>query len=68
MGADEFVANPADFNEDGIVDYFDIVVLVDQWLVAGSGLKSDLYQDGFVDFADFNVFAAQWLWKAGWHQ
>ncbi|MHC4676799.1 MAG: right-handed parallel beta-helix repeat-containing protein, partial [Planctomycetota bacterium] len=67
MGADELVTNPADFNTDGIVDYFDIEIMTNEWLSSG-GLQSDLYEDDFIDFADYAMFAEQWLWEAGWYQ
>ncbi len=67
MGADEVVTNPADFNTDGIVDYFDLEIMTNEWLSSGSELQSDLFDDDFVDFADYAVFAEQWLWTAAWH-
>jgi parallel beta-helix repeat protein len=67
MGADEVVTNLADFNTDGIVDYFDLEVMTNEWLSSGSELQSDLFDDDFVDFADYAVFAEQWLWTAAWH-
>lgn len=68
MGADEVVTNLADFNTDGIVDYFDIKVMTNEWLSSDDELQSDLYDDDFIDFADYAVFAEQWLWTAAWHQ
>jgi hypothetical protein len=68
MGADEVVTNPADFNTDGIVDYFDVKVMTNEWLNSGSELQSDLFDDDFIDFADYAVFAEQWLWRAGWYE
>jgi hypothetical protein len=68
IGADEVVTNLADFNTDGIVDYFDIKVMTDEWLSSGSELQADFYEDDFIDFADYAVFAEQWLWTAAWHQ
>jgi hypothetical protein len=68
IGADEVVTNPADFNTDGIVDYFDLKVMTDEWLSSGGELQSDLFDDDFIDFADYAVFAEQWLWTATWHQ
>jgi hypothetical protein len=67
MGADEVViANPADFNADGIVDYLDLQIMANEWLSSGGDLQSDLFKDDFIDFADYAVFAGQWLWTAGW--
>lgn len=48
---------PADFNEDGIVDIYDLKVLTDGWLTA----EPDLTGDGYVNFADFASFAGVWL-------
>ncbi len=56
----------ADFNNDGIVDFPDLVVFISQWLQNdpnindGSYCVSNFNQDGIVDFADFAVFAVQW--------
>jgi len=68
MGADEVVTNPADFNTDGIVDYFDIEVMTNEWLISDGELQSDLYDDDFIDFIDYALFAEQWLWTAGWYE
>ncbi|MHC4500701.1 MAG: right-handed parallel beta-helix repeat-containing protein, partial [Planctomycetota bacterium] len=68
MGADEVVANPADFNADGIVDYLDIEVMTSEWLSSDGELQSDLYDDDFIDFIDYAMFAEQWLWTAGWFE
>ncbi len=67
MGADEFVTNPIDLNNDGIVDYSELAVLTDEWL-QGSELQADFYDDDFIDFADFAVLAEQWFWQGGWYQ
>jgi hypothetical protein len=68
MGADEVVTNLADFNTDGIVGYFDLKVMANEWLGSGSELQSDLFDDDFIDFADYALFAEQWLWTAAWRQ
>jgi hypothetical protein len=68
MGADEVVTNAADFNTDGIVDYFDLEVMANEWLTGGGQLQSDLFEDGFIDFADYAVFAEQWLWEGYWRK
>jgi hypothetical protein len=68
IGADEVVTNPVDLNNDGIVDYLELVVLTTEWLQSGSELQSDLYDDDFIDFVDYALFAEQWLWTAAWHQ
>ena len=66
IGADEVVTYSADLNNDGIVDYFELDVLMTEWLQSGSNLQADFYKDDFVDFADFAVLAEQWLWIPGW--
>jgi hypothetical protein len=68
IGADEVVTNPVDLNNDGIVDYLELVVLTTEWLQSGSELQADFYEDDFIDFADFAILAEQWLWTAAWHQ
>ncbi len=68
MGADEVVTNPFDLNNDGIVDYYELDVLSDEWLQINPGLQADFNSDGMVDFADFAELAEQWFWTTGWHQ
>jgi hypothetical protein len=68
IGADELVTNPCDLNDDGIVDYFDIEVMTNEWLISGGQLQSDLFDDDFIDFADFSILAAEWLWKGEWYE
>jgi len=67
MGADEAVTNPIDLNNDGIVDYGELAVLVGEWL-QGIDLQTDFYDDDFIDFVDYAILAEQWLWKGGWYQ
>jgi parallel beta-helix repeat protein len=64
MGADELVTNPFDLDTDGLVDYYELDVLADEWLL--SGLETDFNSDGIVDFTDFAELAGQWLWTAAW--
>jgi len=67
MGADEVVTNPIDLNNDGIIDYLELVVLIGEWL-QNDDLQADFHEDDFIDFADYSELADQWLWKGGWHQ
>jgi hypothetical protein len=56
--------NCADYNLDGIVDFKDLKVFVDNWLWTGpSGgcNNGDLDCDGDVEFHDFAILASQWL-------
>ncbi|MFH1369829.1 MAG: right-handed parallel beta-helix repeat-containing protein [Planctomycetota bacterium] len=64
IGADEAVTNPFDLDNDGSVDYYELNILADEWLLAG--LQTDFNSDGIVDFADFAQLARQWLWTAAW--
>ncbi|MBN1787716.1 MAG: right-handed parallel beta-helix repeat-containing protein [Sedimentisphaerales bacterium] len=68
MGADEFVSNLADFNQDGIVDFKDIYVYSENWLQTASGLPADFVDDDFINFEDLVIFADNWLWRAGWYR
>jgi lysophospholipase L1-like esterase len=54
----------ADFNEDGIVDFFDYTVLAGQWRQTPGIPSADIAPpggDGAVDFEDFNTMAHEWL-------
>jgi hypothetical protein len=66
MGSDEVVTNVCDLDNDGIVDYFDLEVVANEWLDSGSELQTDFYEDGFIDLADYAKFASQWLWMGMW--
>jgi len=68
MGADEMVTNPFDLNNDGLIDYYELDVLIDEWLRTSPGLQTDFNSDGIVNFIDFAELAEYWLWTAGWRQ
>jgi parallel beta-helix repeat protein len=68
MGADEVVTNPFDLDNDGLIDYYEIGVLTNEWLRNNPGLHTDFNYDGIVNFADFAELAGQWLWTAGWRK
>ena len=68
IGADEVVTSAADFNNDGVVDYRDFIVVTEDWLTSGGNLTADLAMDGFIDFADYAVFADDWRWRAPWRR
>lgn len=57
-GLDALVLDPADFNQDGVVDGFDLTVLLSEWGSMGS--FADLTEDGIVDGADLTVLLAAW--------
>jgi hypothetical protein len=51
----------ADLNDDGIVDYGDILVLSEYWLGDGGPcVRADFNNDGIVDFVDFAILAESW--------
>ncbi|MFA6187124.1 MAG: SUMF1/EgtB/PvdO family nonheme iron enzyme [Phycisphaerae bacterium] len=55
------VINPADLTGDGMVNYLDLAILVDQWLQPPGSPSADLNSDGIVNFVDFATFAENWL-------
>jgi parallel beta-helix repeat protein len=66
IGADEAVTNPFDLDTNGRVDYYELNVLADEWLLTTLPLQTDFHADGIVDFSDFVELAGQWLWTAAW--
>ncbi len=50
-----------DFNDDKIVNFFDLVVLAENWQKSGSGLDGDIDNSGAVDADDLATFAYFWL-------
>jgi hypothetical protein len=46
---------------DYVVDYNDLSIFTDDWLIDDSSLDSLLLPDGIIDFADFAVLADYWL-------
>ena len=53
--------NIADINGDGVVDYLDLAILTDQWLLPPGTPSADLNNDGIVNFEDYAIFAQYWL-------
>jgi len=57
----DFVFLDGDLNDDGIVDYADILIFSDNWLgEGGSCVREDLNEDGVIDFKDFAMLAGKW--------
>ncbi len=52
----------ADLNQDGIVDFLDLGIFVEDWLWVGwpGYLRADLDCDGMLQFDDYAIFASQW--------
>ena len=45
------------------VDYIDMQLLVNKWLIHLTLLPEDLNRDSIVNFFDFAEFVEQWLWQ-----
>ena len=62
------VPNIADLNYDWVVDYFDLVILANQWLQTLGFPSADIAPspngNGIVNLEDFAEFANNWHWKA----
>jgi predicted GH43/DUF377 family glycosyl hydrolase len=55
----------SDFNGDGIVDYADLSLLLNNWLAAVPiDTKEDLNPDGIIDSYDYAFFSNQWQWQS----
>ena len=74
MGADEAGSNPADVNEDGLVDLTDFDLLSAAWLTMatepGWDPRCDMFipKDDLISLSDFTVLANSWLWQAYWYE
>jgi hypothetical protein len=55
--------NIADLNNDGAVDYTDLMLFTDEWPSRQILLPQDLDRNGVVNFIDFAIFANEWLWE-----
>jgi PKD repeat protein len=59
--------NPADFDNDGDVDFYDYAAFASRWMSADCHYPDwcegkDLDYSGLVDFMDLAVFTENWLW------
>ena len=65
MGADEYYRSPADFNSDGIVNFFDYALFANFWQTT-----SDVYDliddNNYIDYNDLARFCEDWLWQRAW--
>jgi subtilisin family serine protease len=72
MGSDEVGPKQADFNRNGIIDGFDLSVLLNSWLAVEGDVNwyvpCDLFQNKRIDMMDYARFAADWLWQAQWYE
>ena len=56
---------PGDIDEDGDVDIFDLIILIDNWLLEGAAInneRADINNDGIVNFFDYSIFNRFWPW------
>jgi hypothetical protein len=65
MGADEFYWSPADFNDDGIVNFVDYAIFAEPWKWKTEDANVSLDNDNDVDYYDLARFCEDWLWKRG---
>ena len=50
-----------DLDGDRDVDFDDLLIFSQQWLLTGAGLKADFNADNKVDFIDYSILAKDWL-------
>jgi|GEM_PF-1973697 len=50
-----------DLNNDGTVDFLDLVIFDGQWLNTGAGLTADVDDSNDVDLQDFGIIVSEWL-------
>jgi hypothetical protein len=60
--------NPADFDNDGDVDFYDYAAFASRWMSADCHYPDwcegrDLNYSGLVDFVDLDIFTGNWLWE-----
>ena len=65
MGAYEFQIVCGDLEADGDVDFADLAILIDQWLLPPGNPSADIAPqpngDNIVNFQDFALLANKWL-------
>ncbi|MGB8225927.1 MAG: right-handed parallel beta-helix repeat-containing protein [Sedimentisphaerales bacterium] len=61
IGADEYYWSPADYDEDGAVNFFDYALFAKSWRLNDANISLD--DDNDVDFIDLSLFCADWLWQ-----
>jgi parallel beta-helix repeat protein len=63
MGADEYYWSSADYDSNGIVNFFDYAIFADSWLIDDANIS--LNDDIYVDYFDLDLFCADWLSQKG---
>jgi hypothetical protein len=71
MGADEYYWSPADFNSDGLVNFFDYALIANVWLTTPNEVNYyddiyDLVDNDRIDNNDLARFCEDWLWQTAW--
>ena len=59
------IIGSADFNGDGLVDFYDYAILAGEWMQNENPLTSDLIDDNTIDERDLAEFCRQWLVTIG---
>ena len=57
-GLDAIIYNPADINQDGLVNIQDLLIVMDQWGLTDS--VADINNDGFVNVTDLLLVVSNW--------
>jgi len=72
IGADEYYWSPADFDEDGFVNFIDFALLAAAWQSdSGDGNYNedcDLEDNNSIDVNDLALFCEDWLWESAWEE
>jgi len=55
------IIGSADFNSNGLIDFYDYDILANEWLQNENPLTSDLIDDNKIDWRDLAEFCRQWL-------
>ncbi|MDH4241654.1 MAG: right-handed parallel beta-helix repeat-containing protein, partial [Phycisphaerae bacterium] len=70
MGADEYYWSQADFNTDGLVNFFDYAFFASAWLTDPNNQYyneiCDLVDNNCIDSNDLARFCEDWLWQTAW--
>jgi hypothetical protein len=72
MGADEYYTSPADFDEDGTVNFIDYAIFAAAWQSEPNDDNydedCDLEDNNSIDFEDLALFCEDWLWEQAWDE
>jgi parallel beta-helix repeat protein len=63
MGADEYYWSSADYDGNGIVNFFDYAIFAGSWWIDDANISLD--DDTDVDYHDLDLFCADWLSQRG---